>query len=333
MPDLPVFPIHGNHEFTPTNNQDYNEESNVLFNVFSSVWSKWLPAEAAAQYRARGFYDAPLRTSSGRELNNTRVLAINTLPCYNMNFYNIGQLRDPSGQIDWLEKRLFELEAANQTAIVMSHIPPGCWSCTNDWAQRLKALQERFQHIIRLSLYGHIHGESFGVVRSFGDDKAVGVNFWTGSLTSSEGRNPSFRIVELDEETLLPLNIETYFFDIRAAAINQSLDSWTFRHDVVAEYKAADDLRPSSMLRLSESLRDDETEALKYWTNYYSGGKGADSYTKCDKKCRKQAHCNTAFSTYVEKDKCRGWFDSYGMKDILYHLLEAIMDPWVKSKE
>ena len=37
MPDLPVFPIHGNHEFTPTNNQDYNEESNVLFNVFQRM--------------------------------------------------------------------------------------------------------------------------------------------------------------------------------------------------------------------------------------------------------------------------------------------------------
>ena len=179
-----MFPIHGNHEFTPTNDQDYNVEQDELFEVFSEEWRPWLPEEAVQQYKKNGYYEAPLRIANGKVFNQTRVIAVNTLTCYNLNFYNSGPLNDPAHQIEWLEQRLFALEEANQTAILMSHIPPGCWSCLDNWAERMKALQERFQHVIRMSLYGHIHGESFGVARSFSDAKAVGVNVWTGSLTT-----------------------------------------------------------------------------------------------------------------------------------------------------
>ena len=71
---------------------------------------------------------------------------------------------------------------------------------------------------------------------------------------------------------MLPLNLETYYFDIRQAAKDGSHD-WKLLHDLRGHYKAlANDLRPSNFLRLAESFNSDEGEAIKYWKNYQSGG-------------------------------------------------------------
>lgn len=38
-----------------------------------------------------------------------------------------------------------------------------------------------------------------------------------GSLTTMDGFNPMFSVLDLDEETLLPLNIHAYSFDLKNA--------------------------------------------------------------------------------------------------------------------
>lgn len=105
-------------------------------------------------------------------------------------------------------------EARGESAIVISHIPPGDDSCLYEWAVRYKAITDRFQHIIRWSIYGHVHNEVHNLVRSVVEGKPIGVQYWAGSASTWYQVNPSFRMFEVDVETMLPVKIHTYILDI-----------------------------------------------------------------------------------------------------------------------
>lgn len=73
---------------------------------------------------------------------------------------------------------------------------------------------DRYQNVIRVGLYGHTHRESFNVVKSIKGNQNIGTNFIAGSATTYKGYNPSFTLIELDEEFMIPLNFKTYYFNI-----------------------------------------------------------------------------------------------------------------------
>lgn len=72
---------------------------------------------------------------------------------------------------------------------------------------------ERYQNVVRFSFFGHVHTEQHNVIRSFSTDKAVGVHYWTGSVTTYSQTYPTFRRFVVDAETMIPLKVETYRFD------------------------------------------------------------------------------------------------------------------------
>lgn len=75
-------------------------------------------------------------------------------------------------------------------------------------------------------MYGHDHSEKFNVLRAHESKKPIGVSYWTSSLTPYEDVNPSFRILEVDEETMLPYKATTYYIDLRAKN-----PVWKARHE------------------------------------------------------------------------------------------------------
>jgi hypothetical protein len=81
-------------------------------------------------------------------------------------------------------------------------------------------------------------------VKSFIDNKNIGMNFVGGSVTTFLGLNPSFYQYDVDAETLLPLNYKSYFFNITAA--NLGNPNWTYLHDYLEEYDIPD-LSPDSL--------------------------------------------------------------------------------------
>ena len=97
---------------------------------------------------------------------------------------------------------------------------------------------ERYQHIIRFSFYGHVHKENYGVLRSFSTPNPVGVNYWTGSVSTFTSNNPSFRIFEVDAETFVPIKAHTYVFNV-----SESAPEWKHDHELT-EYYNMQDLSP-----------------------------------------------------------------------------------------
>lgn len=127
---------------------------------------------------------------------------------------NIKELSDPGSQLEFLINELNLIESQNGTAIILGHLPPN-QGCNNAWGQRFKAALERYQHLIRFSLFGHSHADSFSVSKSFASPQMnIGTVFTGPSLTSWKGGSPSISVIELDEETLLPVNRLTYSLDL-----------------------------------------------------------------------------------------------------------------------
>lgn len=113
------------------------------------------------------------------------------------------------------------MEAKNESAILLGHIPTH--GCLRAWGSRFQALMDRYQHIIRFGLFGHSHDEKFFLTRSvningnFSETKPISFNSILAPTTTYTGKNPSFAVYEIDEETMLIVNITTYFFNITKA--------------------------------------------------------------------------------------------------------------------
>jgi len=111
---------------------------------------------------------------------------------------------------------------------------------------------------VRFSFYGHVHHEDYGTVRSFSSDKPVGIQYWTGSVSTWSAINPSFRVFEVDAETMLPVKAHTYVLNVADAN-----PEWKWDHELTEYYNMVD-LSPLSFDALADSILNDEELALKY---------------------------------------------------------------------
>lgn len=127
---------------------------------------------------------------------------------------------------------------------------------------------ERFQNVVRFALQGHTHNEDFQVNLSLTHpDRAVSVNSVGGSVTPYTEKNPSFMVIDFDAETMLPVNMKTYSFNLEEA--NASPDqkpNWALLHDWINTYEM-DDFSPKSFLKLSERFKTNQNLANTYTWN------------------------------------------------------------------
>ena len=209
-----IFPIEGNHDFGEANCQDFRVPDPIL-QINLDLWKDYLDEEAQKVYAKQGYYTQKLKLKDGRVFEKYNIVAINSQPCYEFNWYLWSQRDDPGGVLAWLKETFEEIERRGEYAIVISHIPTGEHSCLYNWAIRYRAIADRFQHLIRFSIYGHVHFEQHNIVRQFSDNAPVGIQYWTGASTSHYMVNPTFRVFELDIDTMLPLKVHTYKIDLR----------------------------------------------------------------------------------------------------------------------
>jgi hypothetical protein len=100
---------------------------------------------------------------------------------------------------------------------------------------------------------GHTHDEDVSVVKSVStfnvsnstnetDTWNIGTNFIAGSLTAYTDKNPSFTVIEIDEEYMVPTNFKTYYYDM-VKANKENKITWEILHDFKGYY-GLKDLRP-----------------------------------------------------------------------------------------
>lgn len=337
-PKSVVFPIHGNHEFDPMNTEDFNVKEDPVIKLVADSWSHWLTPKVKEQYLKNTYYDYDAVTHPDttaefkRKMDKTRIIAINSQNCYFYNFYLIGQRNDPGQQFEWLENLLREMEQKGEVGILMGHMSPGVADCLDDVSSRLRALMDRFQHIIRVNVFGHTHEAEVEIIRSVGDNKPIGVNHVEPSLTTFDGNNPSFRALTLDVKTKLPVKIETFTFDITKANKDDEYAKFFLNYDLAKEY-GLKDLSPASLFNLTTSFKDSEELSVKYLYNKHSGGPSSQEMIAngCDAKCRRMLSCHTSNSVYFDAIKCMNIFD-IDNKVFQSYLWDFVYGRWVVKK-
>lgn len=98
----------GNHDFgNLINSMDFREgQRDPIIDHQTLTWKQWFTEESLKEFNKNGFYSQKFKTSDGRELDNVRVIAINTEACYYFNLFLLAEMQDPGDQLVWLEATL-----------------------------------------------------------------------------------------------------------------------------------------------------------------------------------------------------------------------------------
>jgi sphingomyelin phosphodiesterase len=181
--NIPVYPCLGNHEKYPADQfypyEDRDPEERPILAFFADLWRPWLGEEAYQEFKKYGFY-------SKRHLDtNLRIISYNCLYCDVLNFYLIRDPTDPSGQIKWLEDTLRQSEKNGEVVYIVGHIPIGDLTILSSCSKRLKAIVDRFSHIIKGIFSGHTHLDEIKIISEYYDKtKVAGISFIAPSLTT-----------------------------------------------------------------------------------------------------------------------------------------------------
>jgi len=188
----------------------------MLIGGLAEAWKPWLDQKAYDMLRTKGYFSMTLP-----EFNNLKVISVNTQAQNDMNWFLMRNPTDAGHMLQWIEDELKESEANNQFVWILGHIPPN--NALNEWSMRFNALTDRFSYIIRGQFYGHTHDDEIGFFPSFANkSKISNVYFTAPSLTTYNNRNPEYRVMTVDFDTLQIVDYDQYRY--------QYLHSdWTFQ--------------------------------------------------------------------------------------------------------
>jgi hypothetical protein len=110
-------------------------------------------------------------------------------------------------------------------------------------------------------------------------------------LTPYTNQNPSFTVIEVDEEYLIPLNFKTYFFNLSKA--NSGEPQWELLHDFVDHY-GIPNVSPNSLNELATMIQSSEDKAKLYLWN--ESRRASSMPETCDEACRKDIYCQLTTS-------------------------------------
>jgi len=89
----------------------------------------------------------------------------------------------------------------------------------------------------------------------------------TGSGSPEDGRNPSFTLIEFDEEYMVPLNAHVYYMNLSEANADLSVAPvWKEQYDLISEYNLTD-LSPSTMREFALNMQRDPKLASRFEWN------------------------------------------------------------------
>jgi hypothetical protein len=84
----------------------------------------------------------------------------------------------------------------------------------------------------------------------------------SGSATTHLKMNPSFNLITVDEQTKVPMNMVTHFFNISKATEDPDNAKWEPLHDILKEYGLRNMSPEEIFSKIAERLIIDEHRAL-----------------------------------------------------------------------
>jgi sphingomyelin phosphodiesterase len=324
-PNYTIIPQFGNHECFPADQFDVFDNTTAwLTDRLSGIWSEWFDDPAAFEsFTMYGYYSKEI---AGK---NLKVITLNTQACDAINFYLIRDPYDPLDQLEWFRQELYASEALNQSVWVIGHIPSGDFYCDSRWSARYKAVVDRFAHIIRGQFFGHTHNDQFEAQTSYIDGSPIGVAFIAPSLTTFSNLNPSFRIIEIDTDTNLPVNL--YQYRLNLSYWNTNITGplqWDLAYTQLEEYNMTD-MSFQSFYNLGQQLAQNSTLLDLYNYNFNSGG---IPFGPMETKAAKALYCQAQNAIFLDALKCVGVADLTA-SEIMFISMQYLQGNWIDYLE
>lgn len=104
-------------------------------------------------------------------------------------------------------------EQENEIVYIIGHINPQLEGCE----KRYQALLERFSHIIKAQIFGHIHQDGYKFTHGYFDKKKItGFKVIGGGVTNYNS-NPRYHKLVIDKGNLDLKNYYTFYFNVTEA--------------------------------------------------------------------------------------------------------------------
>ena len=262
FPNLPVFPIDGNHDTWPIDQlSPYQAIADIMLKPTYQYWfdAGWLTATEQETFLKGGYYTRMLKPG-------LHVVGINSLYYDNNNLLN--KKYDNSGnQTSWLESTLDSLK--NSTVWLLGHIFPGTGEATPYFDNLMTKLLKKYPNI--QSFWGHTHR----------DQTILYGNYSVGLVASSlvpDRVNPSVTIYQTDENKIVDKIV--HYLDLQYL-LDTGDPEFKFLYSARKSY-GIDDLSVNSITNLTERLKNNQTLAGVYCNNFYVDAKNVSS-SECEK--------------------------------------------------
>ena len=148
----------------------------------------------------------------------------------------------------------------------------------------------------------------------------MGVHYTSGSLTTFEGIYPTFRLFEIDEETMLPVQIHTY-------KMNPESETWDLDH-TIPEFYDLPDLSPASIEQMAHRIFEGDLDLALRFQNTKSNGGSALTIDSCQIKCRVDLFCQILNSVYSDSKLCQNQQKVDIFFDHKHAIPELLISPW-----
>ena len=231
---IPIYPALGNHEKYPADLYQSPEEN--LLERYANIFKDYFYEDQAYEsFRKYGYYTEKYKDT------NLRIVVLNCLICDAWNFYIIGGRHQAAkDEFIWLENVLRQAEKDGEFIYLIDHFPINSNFQLTECAQRLRALIDRFDYLIRGYFSGHTHLDDISPVRTYFEPKPIiNINFIAPPITTYPGRNPSFRQFIIDSNTKNLIDYEQYRLNITDANLKGEVN-WYIVYNATNLFNVSD---------------------------------------------------------------------------------------------
>ena len=314
--EIPIYPALGNHEKYPSDLY-IGDEAELLENYGQIFKDYFYEEQAFETFRKYGYYTEKYKDT------NLRIVVLNCLLCDTWNFYIIGGRHEAAKkEFIWLEEVLRQAEKNGEYVYLIDHFPINSNFQLTECAQRLRALLDRFDYIIRGFFSGHTHLDDITPVSTYFEPKPIiNINYIAPPLTTYPGRNPSFRQFILDSNTKNVIDYQQYRLNLTDANLKREAN-WYIVYNATQMFKVND------LTELDKIFKIDVDG--DYIIQRYAEGKDENKIVH-NKKEINEAQCQIQTDTYHDFYVCAA--DTIFSKEYFFELLNDLSGEWVKTSE
>ena len=313
---IPVYPALGNHEKYPADL--YLSSETELLERYAEIFKDYFYEEQAYEsFKKYGYYTEKYKDT------NLRIVVLNCLVCDTWNFYIIGGRHQAAkDEFIWLEDVLRKAEKDNEYVYIIDHFPINSNFQLTECAQRLRALFDRFDYIIRGFFSGHTHLDDISPVRTFFEPKPIiNINYIAPPITTYPSRNPSFRQFIIDSNTKNIIDYEQYRLNITDANL-KGVANWYITYNATSLFNVSDLTELDKIFKI-----DVDGDYIK---QRYAEGKEEKKILHNKKEINK-AQCQIESDTFHDYYTCLD--DKIFGGDFFFELLNDLSGEWALKDE